>query len=493
MRLKVLCASALALIAAQAPACCAPATSEGARAIAQQISAWLGPFLAGQGIVAVSPSGEDYAVSFDTEKALGLLKVPGAAFKIDPLSYFYTPGADGAWSLRGDQYPAIGFHVPTAKGDFSGQIDFRGHHFDASYDPKRSDVFRSSASVESVDAKMRIPDPTGPGADLEIHQTGIAVDVKAVAVEGGAVTVTVNQAIRSMVETLVMTPAPTKGASATEPVRLTYRFGEITAGSTLKALRFGGIRDMVNWVMAHKGVEETDAGQSAIKAQILAILPLWDNLDGSVTLNDLALEVPQGSVTMKSFSESLSMSGLSPKSGAGIRFSFKDMNVSSPFLPAWAAQLMPASFDFEVRGSVNGLDEVARVALDAQDFRTKAPMAKATEARLAAMLLGGSPKIVVAPGRFTIPLIDISFEGEMLVTPPDPAGHFTFSADGFDKTVAFLQANGDTFPDMQKVSLAITFLKGLAKTGAGGRLVWVVDIAGGRNVTVNGQKIPMGK
>ena len=73
-----------------------------------------------------------------------------------------------------------------------------------------------------------------------------------------------------------------------------------------------------------------------------------------------------------------------------------------------------------------------------------------------------------------------------------PSGHFTFTADGLDKTIALLSEMAKTDPQVQPAVLGVTFLKGLATTGSDGRLVWKVDMTDA-GLTVNGTPLPTGK
>ena len=478
----------LAALAAAAGAR-AEATKQGADALLQQFSSYFGPFLADQGLLAVDPKGDGYAVSFDVEKAFGLLKLPGADFKMDRLVYIVEQKPDGGWSARSAHAPGAVFRVPTPKGDVSGKVGVSGYSFEAVYDPKLREIFRSATRVAQLDAKIHVPDSAGPRGDVDIYQSGLAIDAKATALEGGAVTAAFSQTIKSTEQSVVIDQATGKGG----PVRITYIFGPIAADGEVKALRWSALRELVMWLLANKDSDKTAAFQFEAKARLLTVLPLWDSFDARFLAQDVALEAPQGALAMKALSESVTISGLGATSQAGLAFGFKDLNVKSALMPGWARQLLPASFDFDIKASVAGLDLAAKTALDDQELGSKAPMSKATEAKIAAIMMGGTHKVVLAPGRLTIPLIDVSYEGEVAIAQARPAGHFVITADSFDKVMAFLQDKTTGLPNPQNAMLAVTFAKGLAKTDAAGKLVWTVDFTDNRKVTVNGQEFPLGK
>lgn len=480
----------LTLLAALAASTSSPAETarQGADALLQQFSSYFGPFLADQGILAVEPQGSDYAVSFDIEKAFGLLKLPGADFKMDRLICIVTQKPDGGWSARSDHSPNSVFRVPMANGDVSGKVDVSGYSFEAAYDPKLQEIFRSVTRVDQFDAKIHVPAPDGPGGDIDIHQSGLAADAKATALADGTLNAAFTQAIRRTEQSIVFDRGPDKGG----PVKLFYRFGAITADVGITALRWSALRELVTWMLANKDSDKTDAFQVEAKARMLTVLPLWDNFDVRFLAQDVALAAPQGSAVMKALSESVRISSLGGTMQAGLAFGFKDLDVTSALMPGWARQLLPASFNFDVTASVAGLELAARIALEDQDMRVKAPMSKATEAKIAAIMMAGTHKAVLAPGRFTIPLIDVAYEGEVAIVQARPVGHFVVTADSFDRVMAFLQDKTTGLPTPQKAMLAVTFVKGLAKTDAAGKLVWTVDFTDNRKVTVNGQEFPLG-
>ena len=476
------------LLLAAVPAQALEATRQGADALIAQYTAVFGPLLFDQGIVAIDPKGDAYQISFDGEKAFARLNLPGATLKMKPLVYLISPRPDSAWSAHGTLSPGMQFFVPTPQGDLKGQVDVQGHQFDAVYDPKQTELFRSSTHVESVEAKMHLPDPKGPGADLDISQSGLAIDANATSVDGGAISFSIRESIKSTREVMRFVPGPQQG----EPLNVTFGFGNMDANVTLAALRVSGLRDMVAWAMAHKDDAKAAATQAEAKSRLLALLPLWDNFGGKVTVKDVTASMPQGSMAMQSLFESLSISGLSSKAQAQFGFGFRDLTVQSSLLPPWSAQLLPLSFDVNVSASVEGVDQAVRVALEDTDLSTKAPLSKAAEARIAAILMNGSPKVTLAPGHLTNPLIDISYEGEFRLSNAKPMGHCVVTADGLDKAMAFLQNAANSLPSPQHAILALTFAKGLAKAGPDGKLVWTIDFTDERSVTVNGQRFPPG-
>jgi len=136
-------------------------------------------------------------------------------------------------------------------------------------------------------------------------------------------------------------------------------------------------------------------------------------------------------------------------------------------------------------------DKAARIALDDPHFGESGDLSPETSDQITQVLLAGHPKIVLTPGHLKIPALDLAFEGEASVAAGAPTAHFNVSADSLDKTIALLEDFAKVQPEAQSALLGVTLLKGLATTGADGRLVWDIESSGGA-ITVNGSPLPAG-
>ena len=249
------------------------------------------------------------------------------------------------------------------------------------------------------------------------------------------------------------------------------------------------IGDFWKYVVAH--IKDA-AAPADLKPRLRAALPLWNNLQANAEIHDLALQTPMAEASMKTLGETIALSGFTADGAAEIGINIDDLTFNSQLLPSWAGSLSPASFSFDLRVAGKGLDQVAELALDDPAFEGNGDLSPETQDKIAAVLLAGQPKITLAPGRFKTPMLDLTFQGEALANTGAPSGHFTFTADGLDKTIALLSEMAKTDPQVQPAVLGVTFLKGLATTGSDGRLVWKVDMTDA-GVTVNGTPLPTGK
>lgn len=303
---------------------------------------------------------------------------------------------------------------------------------------------------------------------------------------GAGVDFALAQSVKSMSETVVAPPPNGQGA----PVKVTYNVGGVAGGVAISALRAREIGDLWKYVVAH--VEDADA-PTEFKPRLRATLPLWNALQANAQFHDLSVQTPMGEATLKTLGETIGLSGLTADGDAELGVKIDQLAFKSPLLPSWAEQLSPASFNFDLRVTDKGLDEVARLALDDPGFGGKGELSPETQDKISEVLLAGRPKVTLSPGRLTTPTLDLTFEGEASAETGAPSGHFTFSADGLDKTIALLDEIAKTEPDLQPAALGVVFLKGLATTGSDGRLVWKVDVTEAGEVSINGTPLPTGK
>ncbi len=478
--------SALLLIATASAGLAAPATSEGARAIEQGYVDYFGNAVVDKGVVSVAPDGEDYVVAWDLQKAIDLAGAAKGALRIERFSYTLTPTGEDAWTVKADRFPSLAFDVPTDNGKDTGTLDLSGFRLEVAYDAAQANFLRSLVAGDLLAGKFHVAD-ADRGVDVDLAQSGISVETRAKTSDSGAgVDVAVGQSVKSASETIVAPPPNGQGA----PVKMTYDIGAVVGGAAISGLRAREIANLWKYVVAH--IDDADA-PAELKQRLRATLPLWNDLQTNAEIHDLTLRMPMGEATLKTLGETIGLSGFTADGAAEIGVKIDQLAFQSPLLPPWSEQLSPASFDFELRVVDKGLDEVARLVLDDPGFGGKGELSPETQDKISEVLIAGRPKLTLSPGRLTTPTLDLTFEGEASADTGAPSGHFTFGADGLDKTIALIEDIAKTEPDLQPAVLGLTFLKGLATTGADGRLVWKVEVTEAGEVSVNGTPLPMGK
>jgi hypothetical protein len=485
MRARLFCPALVLFAAAATPAAASPATSEGAGQLARSYAEYFTRAVIDKGVVTVTPDGESYVVAWDLEKAMALLGADAGGLKMQPFAYRLTPADDGVWRLEAQTLPSLAVDAANGADRFGGSFDFHGFHLDGVYDPAGADFLRSRLGLDALVGKFNASE-AAQATDVELAQSGLVGEMRAKASTAGAgVDVAYVQSIKSLAETVVL--KPTSGDS--QPATVAYTIGEVGGAVTLSGLRAREIGELWKYVVAHN---DDSTPSDGLKTLLGAALPLWSDFKLTADLHDFSVETPVGRATIKTLAEKLGLSGLTPLASAEFGLAFDSLAFDSANAPAWSARLTPISLSLDLQFSGRGVDQAAQLALQDPGLAVGGQVTPGTQDRITAALLAGDPKLTLAPGRLTMPALDLAFAGEASMTNGAPSGHFTVSADSLDKTLELLQDIAKDEPDAQTAILGVTFVKGLAKTGPDGRLVWQIDIdeAG---VTVNGEPLPTGQ
>ena len=502
MRTIPLLTASFLTLAAGAPALAAPATSQGARAIEQGYAAYLSNAVVDKGIVSVAPDGDSYVVTWNLQKAVQLTDPPANSVKIDKFVYRLTPGANGVWTLKGDAFPNFAFKGGD-KALSDAALSMKGFHVDGVYDPQAPEMVKGALVADRMDGAFQM-DQNGAASSVVFAQEGLALNlvVKAGA-DGAGYDVVQTQTLKGLTETVgpaksegggggavggVKGEDPKPAAAAPDGLNLTYKMSGVSGTSTILGLRAAELADLWKYLVAHLA---DAAPPPDFKTKLKVALPLWKDLTANADVSDLGVETPLGTGGAKAFGETLHISGLTDKGVARIALKVDSLAIDSPLAPPWAASLSNLSLDFDLGVSGDGWGKIANIVLDDPKFGDK-DLSPETNAAVVKTFLGGAPKLTLAPGRLTTPVIDLTFEGSAALTGGAPKGTLRITADGLDKTLALLGDIAQYQPDARGAMLGVTFVKGLAKTD-GGRLVWDVEIDGEGAVKVNGQLMPTGK
>ncbi len=478
--------SLLALVVASAPALAAPATGDGAKALAQSFAAYFGRTSVDQGIIAVAPQGDDYKVTVDIQHVLDGLGLPAGSVKVDAFSFLTTPQAGGTWKVVANAFPNVNVHMAMPDGEYGGSVALNNYKFSGVYDPKLATFLNATNTIDLIDVKWKAKE-----SEVSLQETGSVAEFKGADAGGGAVNGSVRHTVKGLVENVKVTPAAKAGSPPGAPVSITYKVASMTSEGTLEAMRGRSIMDLWAYLVSLPSPEQAVEHQDELKSRVSAMLPLWNKMKVALTLNGLSAQLPFGEVKVNSFGETLAFSGLTPHGEFELGLKIDGPSIPAALLPPWSAPLLPNLLDADVKLSIEGLDKLSHAVVDNFDAKATPPLSAENQAKLAAMLVSGNPRLVLSPSRIVSPNYTLNVQGEMALTMPKPTGKFIISADGLDKTADIIQAAAKANPQLAQAVPIITFVKGLAKTGADGKPTWEVVIGADGGVTVNGQK--MGK
>jgi hypothetical protein len=289
-----------------------------------------------------------------------------------------------------------------------------------------------------------------------------------------------------------MTPAAKPNGPPSSPVTVSYDIGPITYDGAFENLRSREVLNLLAFFVAHQGQQEIVAHQTELKDKILATFPLWKNIDATVKVENLALDTALGRFGAKSIVQSLQQTGLVAQAAMVLGVNMDGLSVPSGLVPAWATPLVPTALDVDVKFQMNDLDKIAHAAVANIELRPNQSPDVSKLAIIAAMAMGSEPKLTLAPSHLSSPSLDLYFQGEMALVPK-PTGTLTLEAEGLDKALSRLQEAAKSNPGLQQAVLMLTVAKGLAKPGANGRSLWVVDYGADGAVSVNGKTVSPAK
>ena len=484
-------ASSFALIFATAASAAQaePATPEGAKQMLDGYVAIFGPEIADKGIVTVDPHGDSYHVTWHISRALPVAPPPPSQFQMGDFAYDVTPGPGGAWRMTADTFPSIAFDTPTDTGRMSGRINLTGMNIDSGYDPAQPVPFTSRSIVGDLLADLRILE-AGKVIPFRVEESGLQVDMKQTTADVGA-NLALHQTVRTIVERLSV-PIETQPNAKIDMI---FKIGGATVDGTID--RFRTEQAVVAWrfLLAHKDEMKNEASAAALKTILAAGLPGWQKMNFTTQLSDLAFDMTLARAHMKALRETIDLPGFTEAATGGFGLKIDELNMRSPFLPEGFESLLPLSLSFDLGVKLTGLDQIAKIALADHDFMLEKEISPDGKAKIEQIFKNSEPTFTLAPGYLRLPLVDIAYQGEVKVSADDfLKGHVVVSADTLDKVIGFIKPFGVVSPDVAKAVLVVVAAKGMAKTGADGRLDWDIEMTGPpRQLTINGSPIPIDK
>ena len=495
---------ALAALSAAAFAKDLPPSPDGAAKLQAFFAAYLGKPAAGAPpAIAVTPESADYAVSID----LGALAAPTKAlgFSFDPAKIVYkvTEQDDGTWRVENDGFPNIAAHIRAEKGgetiEGTETIAVAGAKGEAVIDPAVGFWRSLSFASDSADIQAKFP-----GVDESVHVGPMKASGTGQASADGAVSAALTQSLTGMNFKFVVDPKAMKTAKPggddspdSGPVTVTATADQATGDVQLGGLKARALLDLWAFVVAHPTRPELAANEAAFKTLLAAAAAGQAKLDESASLDKLAVQIPQGLVTIDS--AKFGVSAASGSAGAfGERFAAEGLTLPPTLVPAPFHDFAPTSFAIGFRAS--GFDVASAVSEAIADMHLAGDgpvIAPDDGAKIRAKLIGPNSIVVdpngivvdIEPSRIVAPLLDIAFEGHIVYKGAKPTGTLTVHMKDFDRTVAALKTLG---PDVEKkIAPALAMAKGFAKTDGDGSLVWVGEIGADGVMKVNG--LPLGK
>lgn len=464
------------LVVLAGPAGAQAIDAPGAERLAADLRLYLGETAFSKGIVAVKADGDAYALTIDLDAVAAMLP-PQAEAKVDiePYHLRLRPLAGGTWAVSGPLLPdgSAAFKGPQGPQTIGWTV--ADSSFEGVYDPALAAF--TSASGRHGALTLKVDDPTQK-ADISI-QSG-TFSLTGVKTASGGVDFQMTQYQRGLVETIT-------GVSPDMPMNVSVRAERLDARSAGKNLNSRRMLDLMAFLVANADETRIKANQAELKRLMLALLPVWDGMDGSQTFENVGIDTPVGPVSAGSFGLTMGMSGVTD--GASIRYgvSLAEPKLPDGLLPSWAVALLPTQTELNFAGVKLDLDMAVRKAVEAFDLGRVPAMDPSVGDEIAALFLAKGPKFVIEPS--TIRNADTVFTVAGEVTGEAggrPVVDLTVEAAGYDKLVAALTAAAKSDPIAQQAQPVALAGQTMAKRLPDGRLQWVFEAAQDGSVRVNG-------
>jgi hypothetical protein len=466
-------------LALAGPAGAEPATKAGADRITQAFQTYFGP---GADVAEVTPQGDTYALKVDATPLFALFASEGITGTSTPLTMTLTDNGDGTWGVSMDQPAAFTASVPEVMDmkEEIAQLAFAG-----TFDEKLLSFTTFSGTAKGIRTEQAVMAPNGPATRTVITMEQGSFSSTAAANPAGGVDSELTASILGLSETFEMPLDP--GAPAI-PVTLTAE--SMSQSGTITGMRMENLAALLAWAVAHPGPEIMYSARAEAKPLVTAALPVFEAMDAKASISVISVQTPLGTFGLEDFSAVFALNGLVPDGLAREGFTMAGLTLPPDLVPGWAAAVLPdkASFDIQVTGyDAAALVLKALTVLDLPESQDPAP--EFEDALLTALLPKGTVTIGLNPSVIEGPGYKLTYEGTMDAGPQTeiPTGKAKITLTGIDALLEVLNAA----PDEMKMQamIGIGAMRGLARQGEDGALVWEIDGMTPGKVLVNGMDL----
>lgn len=457
----------------------AEATEAGAARLTQVFQTYLGTV---PGVVTVAVDGDSYTLTLDAGPFAAVAAEEGGSASITPLVMTLTDNGDGTWDVTQDQALTFAFAVP---GQAEVTAEIESLTSEGVFDEALMSFTTSSNEMTNLKMVQKITDPTAGEMTVNVSIASASYDTTAAAGAAGGVDNTLSIELTGLSQDFVV-PA-TEGMPAM-PVTMTaesmVQTGDITG------LRPDAFYQMIAWFVANPTEEAMVAQRAGMKSILQAGLPLFGAMTSSSTGTNVAVTTPMGGVSMAELVIDVDLNGLVADGMFREAISVKGLTLPTEMIPAWAVPILPKDFSIDFQVTDFDAAAAANVAMGLFDLPPGTePDAAFDAAMLAALLPTGTVTVGLNPGGISGDGYALTYEGSMVAGPETeiPTGSATITLTGIETLQAALAAAPE---DIQgQAMMGVGMAQGMAKPGANGELVWVIDASVPGSLSVNGMQM----
>ena len=481
MRRQILMASAALALVSASPVLAQEVSSTEAESIQQRLTRYLPQEMIDAGLVTVKAASSFYELRFNP--AVLMEKSKSGAVQIEglkPMTAYLRPTPEGTYRIEAnDSFDIKGaVDVATGKNSFSYVVD--SMKLDGIYDPEilyftsadwtaKRLAFSSTAPNESVTASfgetaMRIAAEKKDAGILDISSTGV---------------------MKAFAQTI------TGGPSG----RVDIGADAVDIDVSMDGARYKVLQDLVFFVLDNMHKEKLEAADAArLKDLLRTALPVFDNLTETIKASNVTVGTEQGTFGADAVTYNLALNGIANSTRFGFGFGVEKPKPPAGVLPTVYEAALPerATFkaavaDLNLAGAVNYLIEHA-------DFTKTEPLTEEQNKEIGRIIMpDGAMTVEFEDVSASSQIYDVHLAGKMTVYPEQQdrrSADITITMRNFDKTVAYLQQNAATVPELGQASFGLLMMKGLARDAGDGAQAWDLTVGEDGKVLINGRPLP---
>lgn len=457
----------------------AAATQEEATRLTELFQSYLG---AEEGVVAVEPNGDDYALTIDVAPLAAKAKDPAFTFSLTPIELSLTDKGDGKWDVS--QNSPMEFKLKSGTA-LEANVKIENYTWEGVFDESLGSFASASGEMKNLVVAETVDDPAQGKMNVGATVKSAKIEQTGVAGASGGVDTSTKYLLEGLSETIVTAGNP---ASNMPPLNVVVTAESGNYEVAGKGFMAKSMLDIIAFFISHQSKDLVIKDQVALKTMLSSALPLFNNLSATSTFNKVSVASPMGPVGMESLTAVVDLNGVVKDGKARESLSVTGLTVPPAIVPPWATTLVPKNMTFDFQASGFDLAAPAALILAAIDFAKDPSLPAGFEATLLPVTLPkGTVDITLNPTSISNDLYTVSAEGTMTAGPstPIPSGKGTIKFKGIDDVMKVIQA-APPEAGLQAGTPVILLAKGLAKAEADGSLSWLIESAGDGKVLVNG-------
>lgn len=456
----------------------AAATPEEAQRLTALFQSYLG---SKPGVVSVTPDGEGYDAKFDVAPLFAEVKEPGFSASLTPIEWTLIPQGSGKWKVDQDQPLSFAMKI---EGKFDIKVSIGSYKGTSIYDEALGTFASLSTALTQFALDQTVTDTVGT---TKVSYTLATIrNESAMSGTGDSADGTSRISFTDLRETISM---PGAADGSTPPIDVSITAPSGAQDATIKGLKPKAMNELIAWLVARPSKEAIIAEQAALKDKLRAAVPIFGNVSGTGTVDNLSVNTMLGKFGIQKLDVLVDMNGIVEAGSLREKFTLTGFQMPEGIVPPWAASLVPEHFVLDFTVADFDLATPAAIFLDKVDFSKDKVSSEVEKELLQALLPKGAVTLGLGSSSIVAKIFDLQAEGSMTAGPKAmPAGQALLKLKGIDAIMAALQAAP---PDMgmQQMAPVIIIAKGMAKAEADGYLTWEILSTPEGSITVNGTDI----